>query len=79
MLYGSTTMKSVYNTIWNLEKNRLQEILNTSSSLAEVMTKIGLSLHSNNYKELNNRIIQDDLCLNGLKANKKGKSFGVFK
>ncbi len=79
MLYGSTTMKSVYNTIWNLEKNRLQEILDTSSSLAEVMTKIGLSLHSNNYKELNNRIIQDDLCLNGLKANKKGKSFGVFK
>ena len=69
-------MKSIYNTIWNLEKDKLQEILDTSSTLAEVMIKIGLSLHANNYKELNNRVSQDSLSLETLKDNRKGKSFG---
>lgn len=68
-------MKSMHNTIWKLDKEILQEMLNTSNSLAEVMIKIGLSLHSNNYKELNNRVIQDHMSLDKLKENKKVKSF----
>lgn len=66
----------MYNTIWNLEKEKLQKILDSSSTLAEAIMKIGLSLHANNYKELNNRIIKDCLSLEKLKENKKGKCFG---
>ncbi len=64
------------NTIWNLDKDKLQETLDTSNTIAEVILKIGLSLHGNNYKALNERVKQDNLSLDILNKNRKTKAFG---
>jgi Zn finger protein HypA/HybF involved in hydrogenase expression len=69
-------MKSMHNTIWKLDKDKLQDILNSCNTLAEVLLKIDMSLHGNNYKELNNRIKEDSLSLDKLNKNRKAKSFG---
>ena len=69
-------MRSIHNTIWNLDKDKLQEMLDTSNTIAEVISKIGLSLHGNNYKALNERVKKDNLSLDILNRNRKAKSFG---
>lgn len=72
---SSTIMKSMKNTIWNLDKDNLQQMLDASNSIAEVILKIGLSLHSNNYKELNNKVKKDKLSLDKLNENRNAKFF----
>lgn len=64
------------NIIKDLDKNTLQQMLNTSNTLAEVIIKIGLSLHGENYKLLQEKIKQDNLSLIKLKENKKSNSTG---
>jgi hypothetical protein len=61
------------NTIKNLNKEYLQDLLNSSDSLADVLIKIGMSVHGNNYKELNYRIKLDNLSLENLSQNKNNQ------
>jgi hypothetical protein len=68
-----------YNGIWKLDKSKLQELLDTSNTIAEVLVKIGISLHGNNYKELKNRVIKESLSLELLNGNRKVKSSGGYK
>jgi rubrerythrin len=61
------------NRIKDLNKKYLQDLLDSSDSLAEVLIKIGMSVHGNNYKELNYRIKLDNLSLENLSKNKTNK------
>lgn len=59
--------------IWLIEKSKLQEILNTSSSIVEVLKIIGYSGYNGNYKTLLKRIKSDNLSLDLLKKNGKNQ------
>lgn len=69
-------MRQNIDIIWSLEKEKLQEILDKSNTIAEVLAKLELSLHSKNYKALNERIKEEDLSLHKLNQNRKLNSFG---
>jgi 5-methylcytosine-specific restriction endonuclease McrA len=57
--------------IWNIDKIRLQELLNNSSSIVEVLKKLGYNGYNGNYKTLLKRIKFDKLSLDELKKNTK--------
>jgi 5-methylcytosine-specific restriction endonuclease McrA len=57
--------------IWNLDKITLQELLNNSSSIVDVLKKLGYNGYNGNYKTLLKRIKFDNLCLKQLRINSK--------
>ena len=65
--------------IWFIDKNELQFLLDNSSSIAEVIEKIGLDPYNGNHKTLNQRIKEEDFDLSKLKDNRtiKNKQVGI--
>lgn len=57
--------------VWEIEKEELQSLLDSSSSLAEVIQKIGLDPYNGNHKTLNKRIEDENLDLTTLDYNRK--------
>ena len=69
----------IKNTIEDLDSTYLQDILDQSKTLADVILKIGLSLHGNNYVQLNKTVKNKNLSLEQLNKNRKQSSFGGVK
>jgi Zn finger protein HypA/HybF involved in hydrogenase expression len=65
--------------IWFISKEELQFLLDNSSSIAEVIEKIGLDPYNGNHKTLNQRIKEEDFDLSKLKENRniKNKETGI--
>jgi Zn finger protein HypA/HybF involved in hydrogenase expression len=65
--------------IWFIDKNELQFLLDNSSSVAEVIEKIGLDPYNGNHKTLNQRIKEEGFDLSKLKDNRtiKNKQVGI--
>ncbi len=65
--------------IWFIDKKELQFLLDNSSSIAEVIEKIGLDPYNGNHKTLNQRIKEEDFDLSKLKDNRtiKNKQVGI--
>lgn len=59
--------------IWTLEKKQLQEYLDSSDSIVEVLEKLGLNGRSGNHRTLISRVREDSLCLEALKNNRANK------
>lgn len=55
--------------IWKIPKSELQLLLNTSTSVCDVLSKLGFNPYSGNHKTLKSRIIVDKLDLSKLKKN----------
>jgi len=56
-----------FSIIWKYSKNDLEYIINTSTSISEVLTKLGVNPKGNNYKTLKERCIHDNIDLSELK------------
>jgi Zn finger protein HypA/HybF involved in hydrogenase expression len=56
--------------IWFLSKEELQYLLDSSSSIAEVIEKIGLDPYNGNHKTLNQRIKEQNFDLSKLEENR---------
>lgn len=59
--------------IWLIEREKLQNLLDSSSSVCEVLTYFNLSPVSGNYRTLNKRIEEDSLSILKLNLNRKEK------
>jgi len=57
--------------IWKFNKKEIQRLLDTSSSIVEVLQKLGYSGHSGNHRTLNKRIKEENLSLEKINYNKK--------
>lgn len=57
--------------VWAISKERFQEILDNSSSIVQVISKIGLGPYNGNHKTVNQRIKADNLSLVKLNENRK--------
>lgn len=60
--------------IWALDKEKIQKLLNESSSFVEVLTKLGLNAYSGNHRTLNQRIKEEGLDIEELKKRRKEKT-----
>lgn len=56
--------------IWFLGRKELQSLLDSSSSIAEVIEKIGLDPYNGNHKTLNQRIKEENFDLSKLEENR---------
>lgn len=56
--------------IWTTPLDEFKEIINLSSSLKEVLIKIGIEPQAGNYKTLNKRIKFENLNIEDLKKKK---------
>jgi hypothetical protein len=65
--------------IWNINKEEIQNLLDTCSSFVEVLGCLGLSKHSGNHRTLNERIKQDNLNVEILIQNRKQKISSIGK
>lgn len=67
--------------IWFVDKDKFQRLLDTSSSIAEVIEKIGLDPYNGNHKTLNQRIKEEKFNLTLLEQNRitKNKQIGIKK
>jgi Zn finger protein HypA/HybF involved in hydrogenase expression/predicted nucleic acid-binding Zn ribbon protein len=65
--------------IWVIDKEELQFLLDNSSSIAEVIEKIGLDPYNGNHKTLNQRIKEENFDLSKLENNRtiKNKQIGI--
>jgi Zn finger protein HypA/HybF involved in hydrogenase expression len=65
--------------IWFIDRKELQFLLDNSSSIAEVIEKIGLNPYNGNHKTLNQRIKEECFDLSKLKDNRtiKNKQVGI--
>jgi len=59
--------------IWLIEKEKLQNLLDSSSSICEVLRYFNLSPVSGNHRTLNKRIEEDNLSILKLNLNRKEK------
>jgi Zn finger protein HypA/HybF involved in hydrogenase expression len=57
--------------VWVVEREELQDILNTSDSLSDVLKKLGYVSITANIKTLHKRIQEDELDLDILKSNRR--------
>jgi 5-methylcytosine-specific restriction endonuclease McrA len=57
--------------IWSIDKNVLQNLLDSSTSYTDVLKKLGFNTHSGNHRTLNKRIQDHELCINKLNINRK--------
>ncbi len=64
-------MRKRTSKIWTVPQKDLQDLLNSSNSLVEVISKIGLDPYNGNHKTLNQRIKEEQLDLSILKNNRK--------
>lgn len=64
-------MRKRTSKIWTIPKNELQNLLNTSNSLKEVLKKLKMDEGCGNHRPLNQRIREDELCLDVLNRNRK--------
>lgn len=55
--------------IWTVSKNRLQQLLDESQTMVEVMKILGLKPYNGNHRTLNRRILEDGLDLTLHKTN----------
>lgn len=60
--------------IWFIDRKELQLILDSSSSIAEVIEKIGLDPYNGNHKTLNQRIKEENFDLSKLEKNRSVKN-----
>ena len=65
--------------IWFISSKELQFLLDTSSSIAEVIERIGLDPYNGNHKTLNQRIKEENFDLSKLTKNRldKNKQTGI--
>lgn len=56
--------------VWSIDKNILQEIINSSFSIVDVLKKLNLNPYNGNHRTINKRIIVDNLDLSKLEENK---------
>lgn len=57
--------------IWKIEREKLQDILNNSSSNVEVLTKLGFDGYNGNHRTLTARLLEEDFNLEKFNNNKK--------
>jgi len=57
--------------IWKIKKEDLQHILDTSSSMVEVLDKLGYDGYNGNHRTLNDRLISENFNLEIFNRNKK--------
>lgn len=57
--------------IWTLEKEKMQQLLNDSSSFVEVLKTLGLDAYSGNHRTLKERIKLDNLNIKKLEERRK--------
>ncbi len=57
--------------IWNIEKEKLQYILDNSNSNVEVLTKLGFDGYNGNHRTLTARLMTEDFDLDKFNNNKK--------
>lgn len=57
--------------IWDVPKEELQQVLNQSNSIVDVLKHYGLDPYSGNHKTIHSRVKIDDLCLKQLTQNRK--------
>jgi Zn finger protein HypA/HybF involved in hydrogenase expression len=62
--------------IWNIPKKDLQELLNNSTSYADVLRKMGFTQHGATHRALKTRIEEDKLDITILTENRKKSYFG---
>jgi Zn finger protein HypA/HybF involved in hydrogenase expression len=62
-------MKKSY--IWGIEKEKIQELIDNSSTMVEILKTLGFNAYSGNHRTLNARIKSDGLSLVKFKENKK--------
>lgn len=67
------------NIIKNYDKTKLQKLLNESSSLCEVISKIGLNLCGAQYTALNKRIKEDKLDISHFTNSRYTKNAIAFR
>ena len=65
--------------IWNIEKSKLQEILDNGLSISDVMRKLGFNPHNGSSRTLHQRIVSDNLSLEKLKQNQSLNKFKIVK
>jgi len=63
--------------IWTTNLEKLQQIIDNSSSYVEVLLALGLSAHSGNHRTLNERIKKENLNIENLKNKRKEKIASV--
>jgi 5-methylcytosine-specific restriction endonuclease McrA len=59
--------------IWKIDHNSLQNILDTSSGIVDVLRKLNLNPHSGNHRTLHRRLKQENFCLDKLEINRREK------
>lgn len=64
-------MRPKTSKIWLIDKEELQELLDTSNSFVEVFIKMGIDPYSGNHKTLHARIQEDTLSIEQLIKNRK--------
>lgn len=63
-------MKTKKSKIWDIDKQKLQEILDNSSSIVSALKTLGYNGYNGNYKTLNKRISIDGLSIEKLAINR---------
>jgi hypothetical protein len=56
--------------IWKIERSKLQELYDTSSSVSEILSFFGLKNRGSNFRTLKKRMVEDEICLNKFLENK---------
>lgn len=59
--------------VWEIEKDELQDLLDESDSIADVLKALGLKPFNGNHRTLNKRIEKDALSLDQLSRNRTAK------
>ena len=57
--------------IWKVPKEELQQVLDQSNSIVDVLKHYGLDPYNGNHKTVHSRVKFDDLCLKQLTQNRK--------
>ena len=59
--------------IWKINHSSLQNMLDTSSGIVDVLKKLNLNPHSGNHRTLHQRLKQENFCLDKLQINRREK------
>ena len=59
--------------IWKTDKDELQKLIDASSSICDVLKKLGYKTFSKNYSILRNRIKEDNLDIRQMNINKNNQ------
>lgn len=66
--------------IWTIEKKYLQELVDKSDSLGDILKQLGFTAPGANYKALNMRLFNDNIDLSGLRERaEKKRKVGMIK